>query len=215
DRGNFDLLVAAWTATDRVSHTFWHHRDPKHPLHTAEGAKKYGDAVENTYRAMDGIVGEILPKLGDDDLLMILSDHGFHSFRKGFNVNTWLVRNGYMTLTGQDDPATAFTDDKYFRGTINGKPAFVVDWSKTKAYSIGLGAIFLNLKGREGQGIVDPSEAVALIEEISNKLIALKDPETGDKVFNKLYPRSVFKGVAAADAPDIQLGYAEGYQTAK
>ena len=215
DRGNFNLMVAAWTGTDRVSHCFWHYRDPKHPLYTPEGAAKYGSAIEDTYRIMDGIVGDIVPKLTGDDLLMILSDHGFHSFRRGFNVNTWLVRNGYMTLTGQDDPATAFTDDKYFRGQIDGKAAFVVDWNRTKAYSIGLGAIFLNLKGREGQGIVDLRDKDALIEEIRTKLLALVDPKTGDKVFNKLYPGSVFKGGAAADAPDIQLGYAEGYQTAK
>jgi predicted AlkP superfamily phosphohydrolase/phosphomutase len=213
DRGGFDLIVAAWTATDRVSHCFWHPRDPKHPLHTAEGAAKYGRAVEDTYIIMDGIVGEVMERLQPEDLLMILSDHGFHSFRKGFNVNTWLVRNGYMTLVGQDDPATASTDDKYFRKDSRG--AFIVDWSKTKAYSIGLGAIFLNTKGREGQGIVDPAEADALAKEIQEKLIAVTDPETGDKVFNKIYTREVFKGAAAADAPDLQLGYADGYQTGK
>jgi predicted AlkP superfamily phosphohydrolase/phosphomutase len=213
DRGNFDLLVAVWTATDRVSHTFWHHRDPKHPLHTAEGAAQYGRAIEDVYTIMDGIVGDIVPKLNEDDLLMILSDHGFHSFRKGLNVNTWLVRNGYMVLADQEDAATAFTNDRYFR-KADGR-TFTIDWNRTKAYSIGLGAIFLNLKGREGQGIVEPSEADALIDEIRAKLIDVIDPETGDRVLNKIYTREVFTGAASADAPDLQLGYADGYQTSK
>ena len=212
DRGDFSLMVAAWTATDRVSHCFWHHRDPKHPLYTSEGAAKYGRAVEDTYIIMDGIVGEVVARLKPEDLLMILSDHGFHSFRKGFNVNTWLVRNGYLVLANQNDAATAFTDDKYFRDS---KGAFVVDWNRTKAYSIGLGAVFLNLKGREGQGIVDPAGADALAKEIQSKLLTVTDPETGDKVFNKIYTRDVFHGAAEADAPDLQLGYADGYQTGK
>src|SRR5690606_10541651 len=81
DRGNFDMLVAVWTGPDRVSHLFWRYRDPKHPLYTEEGAKKYGRVVEDTYKKMDETIGKVMAKLNPDDLLMILSDHGFHSFR--------------------------------------------------------------------------------------------------------------------------------------
>lgn len=206
DRGNFDLLIAAWTATDRVAHLFWRFRDPKHPLYTEEGAKKYGRAVEDTYIKMDEIVGNVMGKLEENDLLMVLSDHGFHSFRTGLNVNTWLIRNGYLAVKGQTDPATAHNGQDYLRG---------YDWTKSKAYSLGLGSIFLNLKGREGQGTVDPADARALIQEIRQKLLAVTDPATGDKVFSAIYTRDEFKGIAEADAPDIQLGYAEGYQSTK
>lgn len=206
DAGNFDLLLAATTSTDRVSHMFWAYRDPKHPLYTPELAKKYGRAVEDTYILMDNFVGEVSKRLKPEDLLMIMSDHGFHSFRTEFSVNTWLARNGYLSIKGQADPATAFTDDKYLE-------AF--DWSKTKAYALGLGMIFLNMKGREGQGIVDPSEAPALIKEIKDKLLALTEPNSGEKVFSAVYENINPKGAAVADAPDIQLGYAEGFQTAK
>lgn len=208
DRGNFELLIAAWTETDRVSHMFWRFRDPKHPLYTADGAAKYGQAVEDTYRVMDNIVGDVTKRLQPNDLLMIISDHGFHSFRTGFSVNTWLVRNGYLSIKGQTDSATSFTteDQKYLQG---------FDWSRTKAYGLGLGMIFVNLKGREGQGIVAREEAPALLEELRTKLMAVTDPATGDRVFREVYVNVDPKGESVQEAPDIQLGYAEGYQTDK
>ena len=213
DAGNFDLLVGAWTGTDRVAHMFWAYRDPKHPLYTEAGFKKYGRAVEDTYLKMDSIVGNVLKRLNDDDLLMIMSDHGFHSFRKGFSVNTWLVRNGYLTVQGQTDPETAFTDTKYFFDRATRGYAF--DWSKSRAYGLGLGMIFLNRQGRERHGIVPEAEAEALIAEIRGKLLEETDPETGEKVFRAIYTNVDPQGVAVADAPDIQLGYAEGFQTDK
>jgi len=197
--GQFDLLIAGWTGTDRVSHMFWRFRDPQHPLYTKEGAEKYGRAVEETYMKMDEIIGEAMTRLKPNDLLMIMSDHGFHGFRKGFSANTWLVRNGYRD--------TAYTDKKYLQA---------YDWSKTKAYALGLGSIFLNLEGRERDGTVTPEEAPALLQELKDKLLTVVDPDTGAKVLRNAYLQSeVYTGAAEADAPDIQLGYADGYQTAK
>lgn len=213
DAGNFDLLVGAWTATDRVAHMFWAHRDPKHPLYTEEGNRKYGRAVEDTYLKMDSIVGNVMARLNGDDLLMVMSDHGFHSFRKGFSVNTWLVRNGYLAVTGQPDAATAFTDTKYFfdRETRG----YTYDWSRSRAYGLGLGMIFLNRQGRERNGIVTDAQAGPLLEELEEKLLAVVDPDTGEQVFRAVYTHADPQGVTIADAPDIQLGYAEGYQTDK
>lgn len=204
-RGRFDLLIAAWTGTDRVSHLFWRFRDPKHPLYTDEGAKKYGRAVEETYMKMDDIIGKTMAKLNRNDLLMIMSDHGFHSFRTGFSVNTWLVRNGYLTVKGKPDRATAYTYERYL---------FDYDWSRTKAYGLGMGAVFLNLKGREGLGTVSSAEAPALLGELRDKLLAVTDPATGEKVFRAVYDNAAKSG-AHQNAPDIQLGFAEGYQMDK
>ena len=206
DRDKSDILIAAWTGTDRVAHLFWRFRDPEHPLYTADGAKKYGHAVEDTYAQMDEIVGKVMGKLRADDLLMILSDHGFHSFRTGFSVNTFLVRNGYLGLKGQADPATAHSE-KVFMGGF--------DWGLTKAYNVGLGAVFLNLKGREAQGTITPEQAPALIAELKQKLLEIKDPGTGKKVFSAIYTSESFAGKAKAGAPDLQLAYAEGFQTSK
>jgi len=205
--GNFDLLIAGWTATDRAGHMYWRFRDTKHSKYDAEAAKKYGHTLEDTYIKMDKIVGQTLEKLAPNDLLIVMSDHGLKSFRRQFSVNTWLARNGYLTLKNQTDPATAATDEKFLQ-------AF--DWSKTKAYSIGFGSVFLNLQGREGQGIVTPEEAPALLAELRDKLLAVTDPESGEKIFTAVQLQAeLFHGDALADAPDIGLGYADGYQTDK
>lgn len=206
DRGNFRLLISAWTAPDRVSHMFWRFRDPKHPLYTEEGAKKYGRVVEDSYKRMDETVGKVMARLKPDDVLMVVSDHGFKSFRTGFNVNTWLIRNGYLSVKGGGDAASAFNPKEFLDG---------YDWSQSKAYSLGLGSIFLNLKGREGQGIVEPSEAEAVIAELRSKLLEVTDPATGDKVFSAIYTRAEYTGIAQGDAPDLQLGYADGFQSTK
>lgn len=207
DRGGFDMLVAVWTGPDRISHLFWRYRDPKHLLYTAEGARKYGRVVEDSYKNMDEIAGKVMAKMQPDDLLMILSDHGFHSFHTEFNVNTWLVRNGYLAVKGQSDAKAAHTDARFLQG---------FDWADTRAYSLGLGSIYLNLQGREGQGIVPPQQAPGLVDELRERLVAVEDPKTGDKVFRAVYTADeIWSGAAKADAPDIQLGYAEGYQTGK
>lgn len=205
--GSFDLLIAGWTFTDRVAHMFWRFRDPKHPLYSADGAQQYGRAIEDTYARMDQIVGRAMEKLVPDDLFIVMSDHGFKSFRRAFSVNTWLVRNGYLAVKGQTDPAAAFTDEKFLQG---------FDWPNSRAYGLGLGSIYLNLAGREGQGTVTPEQAPALVAEIKQKLLEVVDPETDEKVFAAVYLKSeTYKGAAQADAPDIQLGYADGYQTEK
>ena len=213
DAGNFDLLVGAWTGTDRVAHMFWAQRDPEHPLYTAEGFKKYGHVVEDTYTKMDSIVGNVMKRLDGDDLLMVMSDHGFHSFRRGFSVNTWLVRNGYLAVKGQSDPETAYTDTKYFYDRAT--RGYTYDWSQSRAYGLGLGMIFLNRQGREREGVVADADAAALIGEIKSKLLAVADPDSGEKIFRAIYTNVEPQGAATADAPDLQLGYAEGYQTDK
>lgn len=207
DRDRADMLVAVWTGPDRVSHMFWRYRDSRHPLYTEEGARKYGRVVEESYRSMDDIVGKVMARLKPEDLLMVLSDHGFHSFHTEFNVNTWLVRNGYLAVKGQTDPATAYTDTRFLMG---------YDWPRTRAYSLGLGSIYLNLQGREGQGIVPPDQASALVDELKDKLLKVTHPGTGEKVFDAVYEgREIWAGAAIEDAPDLQLGYADGYQTGK
>lgn len=202
DAGNWDMFLAATTSTDRISHMFWAYRDPKHPGYTPELAAKYGKAVDDIYKRMDGIVGKFMERLKEGDLLMVMSDHGFHSFRTEFNVNKWLIDNGYLAVKGGAD----FTDERFLQG---------FDWSKTKAYGLGLGMVFINTKGREAGGIVDKADAPALIEEIRGKLLAVTDPATGEKVFREVYSYIDPKGAATADTPDLQLGYAEGYQTDK
>ena len=118
-----------------------------------------------------------MDRVGPDVPILIVSDHGFNSFRKAVNLNTWLVQEGFMTLSkGESDEKRL--DDLFVAGTFWEH----VDWSRTRAYAMGLGQIYFNLRGREGQGIVSPgAEAKALADSITGRLLALEDPETSER----------------------------------
>ena len=197
DAGPPPLFVTAWTATDRVAHMFWRLRDPASPRYDAALAAKHGEAVEDVYRKMDGIVAEVQRRLPPDTTLIIVSDHGFHAFFRGLHVNRWLVERGYLVLR---EGGSSLAD---------------ADWSTSRAYSLGTGQVYLNLQGREGQGTVAfGQERAALLDRIRAELIELVDPKTGTKVFEDVIPGSTaYQGGAAALAPDLQLAYADGYQS--
>jgi predicted AlkP superfamily phosphohydrolase/phosphomutase len=207
-RADWDLFVAAIETTDRVSHMMWRLTDPRHPMYDEALAAKYGDSIEKVYRRADDFVGRLRQKLPRDVVFMVMSDHGFHSFRREVNLNTWLVQNGYMVVNGASG-ATALQNlvgrGKFFAG---------VDWSQTKAYAVGLGQIYFNLKGREGKGIVSAGEEYRqLQEEIRQKLLLLTDPETGERVFADVYRRDdIYKGEYLQMAPDLQVGFLDGYR---
>jgi predicted AlkP superfamily phosphohydrolase/phosphomutase len=206
---DWDLFVAVIETTDRISHMMWRLIDPKHPMYDADLAAKYGDSIEKIYRRADDLVGRLRAKLPRDVIFMVMSDHGFHSFRRGVNLNTWLVRNGYMTFEGQEGD-TKTLDDLFGRGQFFQG----VDWSRTKAYAVGLGQIYFNLRGREGQGIVSAgAEYKALQEEMRAKLLEITDPDTGEKVFRDVYRRDdIYKGEYLQNAPDLQVGFNDGYR---
>jgi predicted AlkP superfamily phosphohydrolase/phosphomutase len=203
------LFVAAIETTDRVSHMMWRLIDPTHPMYDAALAAKYGNAIENIYKRADDLVGRIRAKLPPDVVFIVMSDHGFHSFRRGVNLNTWLVQNGYMAFEGQESGKKTLADlfgrGRFFEG---------VDWSRTKAYAVGLGQIYFNLKGREGHGIVSPgAEYTQLQDEIRSKLVNLADPKTGQPVFRDIYKRDdIYKGEYLQNAPDLEVGFNDGYR---
>lgn len=206
---DWDLFVTAIETTDRVSHMMWRLIDPRHPVYDADLAARYGDAIEKTYRRADDLVGRLLARLPKDAVFMVMSDHGFHSFRREVNLNTWLVQNGYMVFHGQEG-AKRGLEDLFGRGRFwEG-----VDWSKTRAYALGLGQIYFNLKGRESQGIVSTgAEYGALQEEIATRLVEVKDPDTGEKVFREIYRRDdIYEGEFLRSAPDLQVGFNDGYR---
>ncbi|MGH9469173.1 MAG: alkaline phosphatase family protein [Terriglobia bacterium] len=206
------LLVSVFTATDSVSHMFWRLIDPEHPRYDPELAAKYGDAILRVYERMDQIVGEVEKTMRPGATLMIVSDHGFHTWRKGFNTNTWLVENGYMVLKNPNPGASNYSlQDLFDQGSFFPN----VYWSRTKAYALGLGQIYLNLKGRERFGIVNPGpEANNLLQQIRQKLLAYRDPTTGEPVLEDVYlGTQIFHGPYMASAPDLQLNFADGYRT--
>ncbi|GAB4125215.1 MAG: hypothetical protein Kow001_21630 [Acidobacteriota bacterium] len=214
DRDRASLYSAVFTATDSVSHMFFRLLDPQHPRYDPQLARQYGDAILRVYRRMDEIIGAVRSRLGPDDLLLVVSDHGFHSWRKEFNTNTWLVRNGFMALRSQDaagEEGMKKLDDMFSGGSFFPN----VDWSKTQAYSLGLGHIYLNLRGREGQGVVEPGEAAhRLAQEIREKILQFRDPDTGEPVVQGAYLRDeIYTGSELEHAGDIQLTFYSGYRT--
>jgi hypothetical protein len=109
-RDDWDLFVAAIETTDRISHMMWRLIDPRHPMYDKDLAAKHGDAIERVYRRADDLVGRLRAKLPDDVVFMVMSDHGFHSFRRSVNLNTWLVHNGYIVFEGQESAKKGLAD---------------------------------------------------------------------------------------------------------
>jgi predicted AlkP superfamily phosphohydrolase/phosphomutase len=206
------LMVSIFTSTDSVSHMFYRLMDPQHPRYDPKLAAKYGDAILRVYEQMDKVVGEVEKAMRPGATLIIVSDHGFHTWRKGFNTNTWLEKNGYMVLKNPNAEGKEYDLDQLF-----GKGSFFpnVDWSRTRAYAVGLGQIYVNERGREARGIVSPgADADKLAEEIKAKLLAYRDPDTRQPVLEDVYlGKEIFHGAYMAESPDLQLDFEPGYRT--
>ena len=207
----WDLLVGVIESPDRVQHMMWRLIDPAHPMYDEALAARHGDAILRVYRRADAFVAEVLEHLEPGTTLLIVSDHGFHSWRHAVNLNTWLVQEGYMTLHGQASGEK--TLDDLFSG--GGEFWEHVDWTRTRAYAMGLGQIYFNLRGREAQGIVSPGqEYLALTAELSDRLrTSLVDPDTGASIVSAVYARDdVYAGPYLGNAADLQVGFADGYR---
>ncbi|KAA0222005.1 MAG: sulfatase arylsulfatase [Planctomycetota bacterium] len=174
------LLFFYFSSTDLVGHVFYWEPEPgepeeftDHPVRDDEDAETYTKSLRETYVQCDAELAKVLEKAGDDATVFVMSDHGFMRYKRKLNLNTWLLENGFISLK----------DEEKRRGSLND----LVDWSKTKAYSFGLNAIYLNLKGREPQGAVDPKDRDAVLREISDKLRATRDPLDERPVVKTVY----------------------------
>ena len=201
ERFKSGLWFHYFSNTDQRQHMFLHLTDPKHPLYDSALAVKFGTAVENIYIEMDHVLARVLAKADENTIILVMSDHGFSSFRRSVNLNTWLLENGYMRLV---DPSRQ-EEAEYFSNT---------DWSGTRAYALGLNGLYINERGREGAGIVEPGpEKEALIRELASKLENIVDPETGERAISKAYISSeAYHGSIAGNAPDIIVGYNKTYR---
>ena len=196
------VIACVFDTSDRVQHMFFRYLEDNHPAHAhnGDGREKYASAIESLYKRMDDIVGKTFAHVDDETVLFVLSDHGFKSFHRGINLNAWLLDNGYLTL--KDEPGAA--EESYLRG---------IDWSKTKAYSFGLAGLYLNVKGREAEGIVEPEQAPALMQEIAQKLTGLRDEERDQLAISRAYAKGeCYKGPYMRAAPDVVVGYNVGYR---
>ncbi len=198
------LLASAFFSTDRIQHIFWVTRDPGHPLYDKAYAEKYGHVIDDYYRKMDRILGEVMKQVDDKTALIVFSDHGFSSFRRTVHINTLLARNGFMTLTKKISK-----DDKDGGGLFQ-----YVDWKNTQAYALGFGSIYLNIKGREKNGIVEAGTASETVSNnIIRKLIELKDPEDGKSAVRNVYKnKGIYSGNRINNSPDLIVGFEDGFR---
>jgi predicted AlkP superfamily phosphohydrolase/phosphomutase len=195
------LVVSVIDTTDRIQHMFFRYLDEDHPANAGKDSELHKGAVEDLYVRMDDFVSEVQGKLKPNDLLLVISDHGFCQFKWGLNLNTWLMKEGYLVLKDGMAPE----DGVWFSN---------VDWDRTRAYAYGLSGIFMNLKGREKKGVVKKgAEQNALCMEIAAKLEAMYDKANDRKpVRRAILAKNALKGPYLADAPDIFVGFARGYR---
>ncbi|MCZ7584852.1 MAG: alkaline phosphatase family protein [Deltaproteobacteria bacterium] len=210
EKRDWRLFIGVFEATDRLQHMFWRYLDPAHPLYDPKEAALRERAFAKLYGEVDRVIGLVMDKYVDGEThFIVMSDHGFRSFRKAVNINTWFVENGFMALKGMDNVRDRNLDDLFGQGEFWPN----VDWARTKAYHLGLGNIYLNLFGREPQGAVHRVDYEKVQQEIRAKLRELRDPEDGRPVVVDVYPRQdIYRGPAFDFAPDLIIGFAEGYR---
>ncbi len=211
-RADWRLFMSVESTPDRLQHMLYQYYDEGHPLYDAAEANRevtffgkklpLSDAIPEIYRQVDRIVGEVMDDLGPNDTLLVCSDHGFQSCRRQVSLNNWLLDEGYLVLKNG------------VRKSDNGHLRFV-DWSKTKAYSLGLGFIYVNERGREPNGIVDPKDKAALLDAIQEGLLQLRDPENGEQAVTESYRiAEEHSGAYLREAADLVLGFAPTYRSA-
>jgi predicted AlkP superfamily phosphohydrolase/phosphomutase len=196
------LVTIVFETTDSIQHMFFRYLDKAHPALRIPGQSGLSaKVIEDLYKKMDDLVGRVGKTLDERSVLVVMSDHGFKSFRRGVNLNSWLLANGYLALReGRAASGEWFKD---------------VDWDRTKAYALGLGGLYLNLRGREAKGIVEEGEeARRLKAELIRKLTGLKDPGAGGQVaVTRVYDKdAIYSGPYKDNAPDLLIGYNEGFR---
>jgi predicted AlkP superfamily phosphohydrolase/phosphomutase len=213
-KNDWRVLMSCESTPDRVQHMMYQYYDPSHPLYSAEKAAQtmtfcgeeitLADAIPASYRRMDAMVGEVVNKhLKPGDTLIVCSDHGFQSFRTQVHLNNWLIEKGFATL--KPGISVAKEDQK--------SPNLFLDWSKTKAYAMGLGMVYVNQKGREGQGIVPASEVRGVLEAVQKEFLASVDPGTGELIGRGAYIMAdLHQGDFLDREADMLLCFNAGYR---
>jgi predicted AlkP superfamily phosphohydrolase/phosphomutase len=194
------LCACVFDTTDRVQHMFWRYLDEDHPAVRDVPQDQKPRVIQDLYDRMDKLIGRVMQQIDDQTLLLVISDHGFKSFNRCMNLNAWLHQNGYLVLKdGKSESGDWFED---------------VDWSRTRAYTMGLNGLYMNVKGREREGIVEAgAESESLKEDLRGKLDGLVDPASGKVGITGMFDcDAVYAGPYVDNAPDLIVGYGEGFR---
>lgn len=194
-----DFLFVYFGTVDQGSHMLWHFMDREHPGFVQDDVLK--DGIAKLYEMLDGRLGHVREVIGKETPLIVMSDHGFAPFYWEVNLNTWLLDRGYIVLK---DPSKQESGEFFSN----------VDWSRTRAYGVGLNGLYINRKGREKDGLVAAgAEYNALMDELDNALLGMKDPRNGrSPVSLVVRPRRDFNGPEKDKGPDLLVGYSRGYR---
>ncbi|MFC1596977.1 alkaline phosphatase family protein [Planctomycetota bacterium] len=194
------MVACVFDVTDRIQHMFWKYTPEARAAGCRPDSSDHEEAVEECYRRMDEMLGRVRRKLRPEDLLIVMSDHGFAAFHTCVNLNAWLYQHGLLVLKDNAQACAGCFEN--------------VDWSRSKAYALGLGGIYVNLAGREKHGIVRAGEErQAVIREIVDGLLAIEDPQRRCKAVNRVFDvREHYTGPYVDNAPDLFVGFADGYR---
>ena len=185
DRFQDGLFFYYFSSVDQNSHMLW---------------GRYDSDLLEIYRDVDRAIGQAAAKAGTGTPLLVISDHGFAPFNRAVHLNSFLMREGFLTL---DDPAKTGDEELFTH----------VDWSKTLAYAIGLNGVYVNLEGRESGGVVPEADKRQVLDRLARRLTEFKDPVTGEKVVERVYfPEEAFRGRNLKYSPDLLVGFRRGYR---
>jgi predicted AlkP superfamily phosphohydrolase/phosphomutase len=198
--GFFFLL---YDTPDRVQHMLWRFRDREHPGYEPDLARDFSRLIEEHYSRCDKLLTPVLDKADENTLVIVLSDHGFNTFRRAFDTNTWLWQNGLLALKDSKKP-----------GEDLGDTFANVDWSRTYAYAVGLGGIYLNFKGRERDGILEEgTEAERVRKAVQSGLADIADAARQRTAIRNVSRRDeIYSGPYAGNAPDLLVNFCPGYR---
>lgn len=191
----WDLLFMTAMGTDRVGHCFMRFQDPEHGRYEADS--RYQNAIRDCYRYCDERIGELIELAGPETTVLVVSDHGMQRMDGKVNLNEWLLENGYLHLTEAVEGPTPLR-------TAN------VDWGRTRAFAKGYGGqIYLNVRGREQAGCVEPGDADALLDEIAAGLEKLTAPDGRPLSVQAFRGRDLYSGPHADRCPDLCVQFDE------
>jgi predicted AlkP superfamily phosphohydrolase/phosphomutase len=241
EREEWDLFCVVFSNTDWVVHQFWEHYDDSFPTYTQAGAERYGDAIPAEYERADAALGQLLERVGPDSLVLVMSDHGAGpTGHRSVALNLWLKEQGLLVTAndgrnGRAGRATLLEKARLFTPTpvLSLARKYLPDrvkaaisagrlnigqirFAETRAYRVPLmpmvDAVVLNILGRQPEGVVDPAEAPRLRDELRERLLAVSDAETGERLADRVWTRDeLFAGPYLEDMPDLVVEYAEGY----
>lgn len=209
----FDFSMVFFLDTDGVSHYFWKYMDPEHRNYKPG---QYGSSIRQVYEKVDSAVGELLAIAGDETDVYMVSDHGFGPLNRVVFLNNWLASKGFLR----------FNDRSWFSRVMSsaigllpvlGRKARAggrsIDWTRTRAFFSGtVGNIYLNMQGREPQGVVEPAACERLCADITAGLMDLVDPESGERIVERVYTKTdLFSSDTTGETPDLHVAFKRGY----